>query len=198
MRKAVVTILILFGFAQISQGEPTSGIRYLLTATATPKDDQSRKDLKEEPVTLMDFGITRLKDELLSGRVCPTIIDSIRPSVIIYYEKGLNKLKINLSYVLKSFRSSEKERERVKSEIISFILGLKSLCFAINLKTGQPINGVQSDLIKYLALPDTHIPENLGPELDKITELEVDVSTSGKTTVRCVSALLGKEMSFID
>ena len=198
MRKAVVTILILFGFAQISQGEPTSGIRYLLTATATPKDDQSRKDLKEEPVTLMDFGITRLKDELLSGRVCPTIIDSIRPSVIIYYEKGLNKLKINLSYVLKSFRSSEKERERVKSEIISFILGLKSLCFAINLKTGQPINGVQSDLIKYLALPDTHIPENLGPELDKITELEVDVTTSRETTVRCVTALLGKEMSFID
>ena len=198
MRKAVVTILILFGFAQISQGEPTSGIRYLLTATATPKDDQSRKDLKEEPVTLMDFGITRLKDELLSGRVCPTIIDSIRPSVIIYYDKGLNKLKINLSYVLKSFRSSEKERERVKSEIISFILGLKSLCFAINLKTGQPINGVQSDLIKYLALPDTHIPENLGPELDKITELEVDVTTSRETTVRCVTALLGKEMSFID
>ena len=146
----------------------------------------------------MDFGIMRLKDELISGRVCPTIIDSIRPSVIIYYNKDLNKLNINLSYVLKSFGSSEKERERVKSEIISFILGLKSLCFAINLRTGQPINGVQSDLIKYLALPDTHIPENLGPELDKITELEVDVSTSRETTVRCVSTLLGKEMSFID
>ena len=196
MRKVMVIIIFLLGFSQISQGEPTSGIRYLMTETATLKDDRSGKNLVDEPVTLMDLGIMRLKDELSSGRLCPTIMDSIRPTVIIYYERGLNKLKINLSYVQGSFGSADKELESVKSRIESFIKGLKSLCFAIRLKTGEPINGQQSDLIKYFSHPYNKIPENIGAELDKITEIEVHVSSSLGTTVKCVSALLGKEMSF--
>jgi len=64
MRKVMVIIIFLLGFSQISQGEPTSGIRYLMTKTATLKDDRSGKNLMDEPVTLMDFGIMRLKDEL--------------------------------------------------------------------------------------------------------------------------------------
>lgn len=94
------------------------------------------------------------------------------------------------------FGSTDKELESVKSKIESFINGLKSLCFAIRLKTGEPINGLQSDLIKYFSHPYNKIPENIGAELDKITEIEVHVSSSMGTSVKCVSALLGKEMSF--
>ena len=59
-----------------------------------------------------------------------------------------------------------------------------------------PFNGLQSDLIKYFSNPYKKIPENIGAELDKITEIEVHVSSSKGTTVKCVSALLGTEMSF--
>ncbi len=196
MRKVMLIIIFLFGFCQISLGDPTSGIKYLMSETATLEGDRSGKDLVDDPVTLMDFGIMRLKDELSSGRLCPIRMDSIRPTVIIYYERGLDKLKINLSYVQGSFGSTDKELESVKSKIESFIMGLKSLCFAIRLKTGEPINGLQSDLIKYFSHPYKKISKNIGAELDKITEIEVHVSSSMGTTVKCVSALLGKEMSF--
>ena len=192
----MVIIVFLFGFSQISQGEPAPGIEYLMTETAIVKGDESGQDTMKAPVTLMDFGIKRLKDELSSGRLCPTLIDSIRPAVMIYYEKGLNKLKINLSYVQGSFGSTDKELESVKSKIISFINGLKSLCFAVRLKTGEPMNGSQSDLVKYFSDSYNKIPVNIGAELDKITELEVHISSSKGTTVKCVSSLLGKEMSF--
>ena len=196
MRKVMLIVIFLFGFCQISQGDTTSGIGYLMSEIVTLKGDRSGKDAMDDPVTLMDFGIMRLKDELSSGRICPTIMESVHPTVIIYYEKGLNKLKINLSYVQGSFGSTDKELERVKSKIESFIKGLKSLCFAIRLKTGEPINGLQSDLIKYFSNPYKRIPRNTGAELDKITEIEVHVSSSKGTTVKCVSPLLGTEMSF--
>ena len=115
------------------------------------------------------------------------MMDSTRPTVIVYYERGLNRLKINLRYVQGSFGSTDKELERVRSKIESFIKGLKSLCFAIRLKTGEPINGLQSDLIKYFTNPYKKIPEDIGAELDKITEIEVHVSSSKGTTVKSVT-----------
>ena len=196
MKKVMVIIVFLFGFSQISQGEPTPGIDFLMTETAILRGDESDQDNVKAPVTLMELGIKRLKDEMNSGRYCPTFMDSTRPTVMIYYEKDLNKLKIKLSYVQGSFGSSDKELERVKSKIESFIHGLKSLCFAIRLKTGKPMNGSHSDLIQYFSDSYNIVPENIGAELDRITELEVHISSSSGTTVKCVSPLLGKEMTF--
>ena len=67
------------------------------------------------------------------------------------------------------------------------------------MSTGRPFNDVQSDLIKHFLNPNyknDSIPERLGTTLDEATEIDVDVSSSDGTTVKCVSPLLGNEMFF--
>ena len=76
--KKVVAIMLLFSFFQISHANSAEGIR----------------DLMEKHASLMNLGIMQLKGELISGTLCPTRIDSIRPIVKVYYDRELDKLKI--------------------------------------------------------------------------------------------------------
>ena len=182
MKKLIVAILF-FSFFQINHAISAGGIR----------------DLMEKHASLMNSGIMQLKGVLISGTVCPTRIDSIRPIVNVYYDKKLDRLKINLKYLMKSSGTKDKDLESIKSKIESFIKGLKSLCFGIRLSTGRPFNDVQSDLIKHFLNPNyknDSIPERLGTTLDEATEIDVDVSSSDGTIVKCVSPLLGNEMFF--
>lgn len=182
MKKMVATIL-LFTFFQISHVNSAEGLR----------------DSMGKYVSLIDAGILQLKGELITGTLCPTRIDSIRPIVKVYYDRELDKLIINLKYLMEFSGTEDKDLENIKSKIESFVKGLKSLCFGIRLSTGRPFNGVQSDLVKHfvaLSYKDNSIPEKIGTALDEATEIVVHVASSDGTIVKCVSPLLGKELFF--
>jgi hypothetical protein len=181
--KKVIAAMLLFSFFQISHANSAEGIRNLM----------------EKHASLMNSGIIQLKDELTAGTLCPTRIDSIRPIVKVYYDRELDRLKINLKYLMKFSGTKDKDLENIKSKIESFMKGLKSLCFGIKLDTGRPFNGVQTDLVKHfldLNYKNNNIPEEIGTTLDEATEIDVYVSSSDGKTVKCVSPLLGKEMFF--
>ncbi len=181
--KKVIAAMLLFSFFQINHANSAEGIR----------------DLMEKHVSLMNSGIMQLKDELISGTVCPTRMDSIRPIVKVYYDRELDRLKINLKYLMKFSGTKDKDLESTKSKIESFIKGLKSLCFGIKLDTGRPFNGVQSDLVKHFldqSYKENSISEKIGTTMDEATEIDVHISSSDGTIVKCVSPLLGKEMFF--
>lgn len=162
-------------FAPISQAEPPSTIKYLMG----------------DPVSMLDYGIQKVNDELQNHANALKVGDE-SPILRAHYRWESNRIRIEIQYFLDSIGSpvNKLSESTVKANIEKAIRHIKSKFLLVNPDTGAPRVMVGGDMpfsrfFQHEGYKNPLEPERLGFKLIQITEVEVSClqSDSGGSTV---------------
>lgn len=173
-RKKCISIVIFFLFMTvgISKAEPNPTLLYLI----------------ETPVSMLDYGIYRL-DRFLRDESKKLLNAKDEPDIGVNYNFDSNRLEIRFSYFIKTELLKGYD---IKEEITWLIRKIKESYFGYDHKTGKPskISKPGGSVIRRFFSHQGYElegqPKNLIEELEKITEIYVNVnfrdqSTKGKS-----------------
>ena len=185
MKKVTFTVLVLLVSVQAGRTEPTPAVRYLMN----------------EPVTLLDYGLIRLKEKIEEDIKDDSIIHKKRPFVSVDYDWYGNRIKFKFTYIesetLKKAKS-QSELDEIKSKMEMVIHLVKSRVFLVEPSTGKPMLAKNSSLVyffSHVGFKSLNEPKNLASELDAITEIEVGYYfAAGQKGIKCRSPLLSKDI----
>jgi len=172
MKKTLFSFLIMsFSIivsAPISRAEPPSTIKYLMA----------------DPVSMLDYGIQKINDELQTNTNALKVGDET-PCLRAAYRWESNRIRIEVSYIIDSMGSpvNKLSESCVKASIEKAIRHIKSKFLLVNPDTGAPMVIFGGDIpfsrfFEHQGYRNPLEPERLGFKLLQITELEVSFAQS--------------------
>lgn len=164
---ALMTIaLAACSVAKPVHAEPSSSVRYLIA----------------EPVSLLDFGMKALGDDLEGG--------DRKASVMVEYLWSENRIRITLTDVLT--RPALKD---AKDRCAVLISGVRARLGIIDGKSAFGVSGMEAFFTHY-GYESKSEPKNLGPDLDAITIIRGRLGLSGGKAIGCEGPLVSDKVMY--
>lgn len=177
MKKTLISFFVMFYvilvIVPITIAEPSSAVDYLMN----------------EPVSMFDYGMQKLNDELQKQRDALKVAN-LSPGLNAYYKWDSNKIRISLLYIDEKSSHKEFSESRIKSDIKKVIMHLKKVIFCVNPNTGAPAGMLGGDMLfnrffKHAGYKTTNEPKRLGYKLTQISELIVTFMKRDNRTITC-------------
>jgi hypothetical protein len=178
MKKSIVIMGIILALA--TQAQPS-------WAEAT----QTVLKVMNEPLSMFDWGMYRLEERLQN--VLEVRFGKNRPPLVVSYDNSLNRLQIFVGGIEKF--QNEQEAKRFCKAVVKYI----KMDLFINVDTGDLVDeraGSAAGRYFMHLYGETQAEKAAAKEIDKLTEIGVNVVTKDMRIFFCRAPLLGTDIFF--
>jgi hypothetical protein len=173
----IVVITMVLAFIKPCIAEPDSTIRYLIT----------------EPVTLLDFGLYRLTEEI------DTHFAKIEytSGAYMFYDWDANRINIIISGPAGKFKTKKEAKDWCEWAVceVRKELGLDCSSLRSSIPAGTSMLSLR---FNHLGHKSRNEPKDLGNKLDKITIIKIDAGYGKNSRISCSVPLLGADVMCTD